>query len=290
MFLTGVALLLGIAACSGSEQSGTASTGMEVAAPAQRAESGSGAGAAKQGDSRQGQQQSQQQSNAPVQGRQLVQTARIELIAKDPFEAVVQARAVAAGSGGFTGQEESKGDRASITLLIPADRFDSAIDQLARLGRPTVQNKQASDVTEQVVDLDARLATQRASVDRMRLLLGKAQSVSEIAQIESELTRRESDLESLQGRRDALGGKIALSTVTLQVTKEVAPAAPVQATGGFVDGLDGGWTAFGDFWTVLTTALGAMLPFLLAVGIPVGLVVHFRRRRRRTAAAAAETS
>jgi hypothetical protein len=247
-----------------------------------------GAGVAKQEGAKAAQQG--QQPNAPVQERKLVQTARIELLVKDPFEAVSQARGVATGTGGFTGQEDSSGDRASITLQIPADRFDSAIDQLRQLGKPTSQHKQATDVTEQVVDLDARLATQRASVDRMRLLLGKAQSIGEISQIESELTKRESDLESLQGRRDALGTKVALSTVTLQVTRESTPgAAPVEASsGGFVDGLDDGWTAFGDFWRVTTTVVGALLPFLVVVAIPAGLIFHFRRKRRRSTVPAVE--
>ncbi|MBP2322301.1 hypothetical protein JOF56_002686 [Kibdelosporangium banguiense] len=272
-----MALLLGIAACSSSETGGSAAAPMM---PNNANADASGSGAAKQGSPPAPGQQQGQQANAPVQERKLVQTARVDLLVKDPFEAISRARSVATGTGGFTGQEDSSGDRASITLQIPADRFDSAIEQLLQLGKPTAQHKQATDVTEQVVDLDARLATQRASVDRMRALLGKAQSVGEIAQIESELTKRESDLESLQGRRDALGTKVALSTVTLQVVKESSPAAaPVEARGGFIDGLDDGWTAFGDFWRVATTVLGALLPFLVVVAIPAGLIFHFRRKR-----------
>jgi hypothetical protein len=286
LFFAGVALLLGITACSAGssgEQASVAGAPMQRNNAGQDAAASGGAGVAKPGQPAQPAQQGQQ-ANAPVQERKLVQTARLEMLVKDPLEAISRARSVATGTGGFTGQEDSSGDRASITLQIPADRFDSAIEQLVQLGKPTVQHKQATDVTEQVVDLDARLATQRASVDRMRVLLGKAQSVGEIAQIESELTKRESDLESLQGRRDALGTKVALSTVTLQVTKEASPAAtaPVEARGGFIDGLDDGWTAFGDFWRVTTTVFGALLPFLVVVAIPVGLMIHFRRKRRKS--------
>jgi uncharacterized protein DUF4349 len=229
--------------------------------------------------------QQQQQDSAPVQNRQLVQTARIELAVEgDPMGAVSTARGVATALNGFTGQEESGGDKASITLRIPADKFDIAIEQLTKLGRPTAQHKQADDVTEQVVDLDSRLATQRASVDRMRALLAKAQSVSEVAQIESELTRRESDLESMQGRRTALGGQVALSTVVLQVTKETPPAQkPVEdkATGGFLGGLGDGWGAFGTFINAIAVTVGTLLPFLVALGIPAGLYLYFRRKRRK---------
>jgi hypothetical protein len=291
LFFAGVALLLGITACSAESGSPASVAG----APMQNNANADAAGGGGSGEAKQGNQRAQpgqpaqqgQQANAPVQERKLVQTARIELLVKDPFEAISRARGVATGTGGFTGQEDSSGDRASITLQIPADRFDSAIEQLVELGKPTTQHKQATDVTEQVVDLDARLATQRASVDRMRVLLAKAQSVGEIAQIEGELTKRESDLESLQGRRDALGTKVALSTVTLQVTRESSPAAVQEASGGFVDGLGDGWSAFGDFWRVTTTVLGALLPFLVVVAIPAGLIFHFRRKRRKSPAAAA---
>jgi hypothetical protein len=77
--------------------------------------------------------------------------------------------------------------------------------------------------------------------------------------------------------------------VTLQVTRESAPPAPVEADGGFIDGLDDGWTAFGRFWTVTTTVFGALLPFLVVLAIPAGLIFHFRRRRRKSTAPVVES-
>jgi len=140
-------------------------------------------------------------------------------------------------------------------------------------------------VTDQVVDLDARLATQRASVARMRELLAKAGSVSEVSQVESELTRREADLESMESRRAALGGQVALSTVVVQATKEVAPAAkPVVADkADFLSGLTGGWGAFGDVVNGLATAFGAALPFLVTLGVAGWIYLYIRRKRRKPA-------
>jgi hypothetical protein len=282
LLLAGAALLLGLAGCTGADSGSPASLSSagEAAAPNAAAPN---PGAAKPATPP-GQQQAKQES-APVQERQLVQTARMELTVPDAFDAISRARSIAISAGGFTGQEESRDNKASITLRVPADRFDSALEQLAKLGKVIVQHKQADDVTEQVVDLDARLATQRASVDRMRALLARASSVTEIAQIETELTRREADLESLQGRRNALGGKVALSTVTVMVSKEnpVAPPAVEEAGSGFLDGLDGGWGAFGAFLNAIATAFGALLPFLVALGIPLGLWFYFRRKRRKPA-------
>ncbi|GAB3911357.1 hypothetical protein GCM10029964_117050 [Kibdelosporangium lantanae] len=221
-----------------------------------------------------------------MQNRQLVQTARIQMTVPDPVAGVMAARGVATSLNGFTGQEESNGDNATITLRVPADKFDVAIDQLAKLpgARITAQHKQADDVTDQVVDLDARLATQRASVDRMRALLAKANSVSEVAQVESELTRREADLESMESRRATLGGQVALSTVVLQLGREIPPPAPKPAEqkAGFVTGLTGGWGAFGDMVNGLLVALGALLPFLVTLAVAGVVYLYIRRQRRKT--------
>ncbi|MCE7005567.1 DUF4349 domain-containing protein [Kibdelosporangium philippinense] len=269
--VAGAALLLGLSACSSSGDFGEATSGN--AAVPDKANPAGGGGVAKEA--------APAQPPASVQERQLVQTARVEMAVDVIFDAVSGARAIATTNGGFTGQEESRLDRASITLRIPVDKFDPALRQLDELGDITLQHKQAEDVTEQVVDLDSRLRTQRESVARIQALLAKATSVSEIAQIESELTRRQSDLESLQGRRDALGSKAALSTVTVQFALKSAPPAPVKASGGFFEGLTDGWGAFGEFFTVTTRVLGAMLPFLALFGIPAGLWFYFRRKRRK---------
>ncbi|NRN68626.1 hypothetical protein GC106_58690 [Kibdelosporangium sp. 4NS15] len=158
--VAGVALLLGLTACSSS--GGDAGSAAGIAAPAQpnnAAGPGSGGAPAGGGGAQQEAPKQEQQPPAPVQERKLVQTARIEMTVKDTFEAVTAARSIATSNQGFTGQEESRGDKASITLRIPADRFDAALRQLADLGTIKVQHKQAEDVTEQVVDLESRVAT-----------------------------------------------------------------------------------------------------------------------------------
>jgi len=105
-----VALLLGLTACSGSSPESASSAGYagappRAASPQQQQDSG-----AKQG---------QQNTSAPVQNRQLVQTARIELTVPDPMAVVLSARGVATSLNGFTGQEESTTDVAMITLRVP---------------------------------------------------------------------------------------------------------------------------------------------------------------------------
>jgi hypothetical protein len=214
--------------------------------------------------------------------RKLVRSARLALTAPDVKAAVDQARQIAVGAGGFTGAEQTNSSSATLTLSVPADKLDTSLGQLAALSGTTVTSREqtAQDVTDQTVDVEARLATQRASVERVRALLARANSVSEIASVEGELTTRESELESLERRRDALAGSVAMSTVTLSVSGVAPPPAPANSGGGFLGGLAGGWVAFLAFGGGVLTVLGALAPFLLVLGTPAVAVFWWFRRRR----------
>ncbi|HWD01125.1 MAG TPA: DUF4349 domain-containing protein [Amycolatopsis sp.] len=215
--------------------------------------------------------------------RKLARSARLDLSTPKLDDAVSRARTIATGAGGYTGQENTLDDSASLTLAVPAEQLDGVLDQLAALGKVTEREVSAKDVTAQVVDVDARLATQRASVDRIRALLAKATSISEIASVESELTSREAALESLEQQQKSLAGSVAMATVALSVT-EAPVSGPAQTSDdskGFVAGLAGGWHALLAFGGGLLTVLGALAPFAVVLGVPAVALGWWWRRRRR---------
>ena len=73
-------------------------------------------------------------------------------------------------------------------------------------------------MTGQVVDVNSRVDSMTASVARVRALLAQATSIADVISIESELSVREANLESLQQQQAALGGQVALSTISLSIT------------------------------------------------------------------------
>ncbi len=223
--------------------------------------------------------------------RKLARSARLELTAPKVSDVVAQARGIAQGAGGYTGQESTDEDLATLSLAVPADKLDGVLDQLAHLGSSLVKRElNTQDVTEKVVDVEARLATQRASVARIRALLAQATSVSEIASVESELTSRESALESLEQQRNSLAGSVAMATVAMTIRGAAAPPpSPGEDHSGFLGGLAGGWDAFLVFGGGLLTVLGAVAPFLLFI-VPLGWLGWWLHRRRRTTTAAPEPS
>lgn len=291
--LIGVALGLlftvGLAtACTGTSGSSSESG---AAAPYQAEDAGGGAGdsTTSTGEQQQPGAAGRQDIKQPGVDRTLVRTATLELSAKDVGKTVGDARDIAATEGGYVGREQVQEKSATFTLHIPSDRFDQALDELSELGKVISREQTAEDVTEQVVDLESRIATQRASVDRVRALLARAGTVDEIVRIEQEVTTREADLESLEQRRQALAGQAAMSTVTIQVSRTGAPPVVKQEdTGGFLTGLSDGWGAFVDAGAVTLRVIGAVLPFVVVLGVPVALVYRWHRRRRTTAPVASQ--
>ncbi|MEV6441908.1 DUF4349 domain-containing protein [Amycolatopsis sp. NPDC051716] len=216
--------------------------------------------------------------------RKLSRSARLELTAPKVVDVVAQARGIALGAGGYTGQESTGDELATLNLAVPADKLDGVLDQLSHLGSRLVKRElNTQDVTEQVVDVEARLATQRASVERIRALLAKATSVSEIASVEGELTSREAALESLEQQRNSLAGSVAMATVAMTIRNVAAAPPPAEDHSGFLGGLAGGWHAFLVFGGGLLTVLGALAPFLLFL-VPLGWLGWWLHRRRRTPA------
>jgi hypothetical protein len=222
--------------------------------------------------------------------RSLIYTGAMTVTVKDVVKAADDAAAAAVAAGGNVSADHRNLDAdrsdAQLTLRVPVNAFASTMDKLAKLGDEQTRSVQSQDVTESVVDVESRLVTQQASVDRVRALLAKANSIGEVFSIESELTRREADLDSLLSRKAKLAGLVALSTITLDLrgpaAAGVTPAAPES---GFLAGLKSGWAAFTGSVKVFLTVAGWLLPWLVAIGIPVWLIVRFSRRRRANTAA-----
>ena len=217
-------------------------------------------------------------AQAPLQGRSVVRTAELQVRVDDVRAAADRARALTVGAGGALAGEDASEGRASLQLRVPPARLDDLLGRLADLGQEVSRTVGSEDVTEQVVDLDSRLATQRASVARVRALLDRATGLGDVVKIEGELARREAELESLDARARALGDRVDLSTVVLQLEQDDEAGAAAAAPRGFTGGLDAGWTALTTTARVLAAVLGAVLPFLPLV-LLAGLAVRWSRRR-----------
>ena len=137
--------------------------------------------------------------------RLLVRRATIDLEVQQPESIAVSARTIAQGLGGYIERSsESSGRRVHVTMRVPTRALDAAMDAVSRLGRLRSRRLTSDDVTEQIVDLDARATTLRATRDRLRNLLERTQSIGEIVTVEREVARIQGELEMLEARLEYL--------------------------------------------------------------------------------------
>jgi hypothetical protein len=230
-------------------------------------------------------------AGAPVkfrlEERAIIYTGSITVRVEDVSAAAAQATSIATGSGGFVGGDKRSSNdsyaEATIVLRVPAPKFGAVVDQLAKLGDQQQRDISTEDVTEEALDLDARISSQRARVDSGRRLLAQAKTLSELVMLEGELAKREADLASLEAKKRRMDDLTALSTITVTLlAPQAEPAAEEEETEiGFLAGLEGGWKALVGALVVLLTVIGALLPWLIALGLPVLGVLWLVRRLRR---------
>ena len=181
---------------------------------------------------------------------------------------------------------------ASITLRVPAEKLGAAEHDAATLGRVISQTASESDVTQQHVDMAARLKNMRAEESRLRAFLNKATKVSEMLAIETELSRVRGEIESMQAQLTYLERQAALATLTLSLSEPGALVSPAAGGWGFAAAVRDGVRAAADVIRSLITIGLAMSPLLVLVLLAVLIVwilVRRRRRRRMAAATAAGT-
>lgn len=213
--------------------------------------------------------------------RAVVRTASLGIEAADVPKAVAQVRAIAQTAQGLVAEESQySGSGASVTVRVPAPALDRVMDEVSALGTVTQRRSQATDVTDQMVDLDARVASQQASVDRIRALLARAESIGDIASIESQLSQREGELDSLKNRLAALKGKVALSTLSVTLDGPGMLPPPAEPT-GFLGGIAAGWDSMIRVLVVIGAVLGFLIPYVPLVAIVVAVIWAVRRTVRR---------
>ena len=130
-------------------------------------------------------------------------------------------------------------------LAVPPGELGAVRSVLDDAGEVVSYDQLAEDVTEQLADLDTRIANQRASIDRIRELYANAVDVDSIVRIEAELTNRETVLEQLLATQQSVTDRVAMSTLTVDISTSPAEAEPVADDGtGIGDALAAGWSAF----------------------------------------------
>ncbi len=222
-----------------------------------------------------------EEGEAPIsEGRKLIRNGELSLRTSDLGTTVTRIREAVASYGGYIGDEERTDTDYSLSLRlqvrIPATSYDDLVERISNLdGKVEYFRSSARDVTEEYIDLEARLNSKRQLEERYLSLLKSSRSVDDILAIEKELNSNRSDIESLQGRLRYLNNQVAFSTLDIRCAQQVdapGPSFGVQLS----ENLRKGWSYFTSFLLGITAAW----PFILLVVAFFSWMVYRRRRAR----------
>ena len=150
-------------------------------------------------------------------GRKVISIARVSIEVEAVEPSVGQIRAIAESVGGFVEQLSSSGGsenpRAELTVRVPQDQFEPALGRIEGLGDVESRNLGSEDVTEQFIDLSARLRSSKREEESLLALLERSSTVTEILTVERELARVRSDIERAQGQLNFLERRVDLATI-----------------------------------------------------------------------------
>lgn len=292
-----LAVLLTLAACSGGSESSDLAPEAEDAA-AGRAVSGRPATDGKAGDGIMTGSLTREASDtgeAPpdLQTRAVISTGVVSLRSADVAAARFDVQRIVDVHRGEVAEERTQTDddggvrRTRLVIRVPVAEFDETMSQIEDVAKLRSSSRHSEDVTTQVIDIEARIRAQSASVERIELLLARARSIRDIVAIEAQLARRQADLDSLKSQQAWLADQTSLSTVTVLIEQERGRTGKREDDTGFLAGLARGWDGLRALVTGAATLAGLVLPFalLLAVlGVPTWLAARAVLRRRVTLA------
>jgi hypothetical protein len=172
-----------------------------------------------------------------------------------------------------------------LVVRVPSGNFSGMMSATRERGTVVSANTGTKDVTEQLVDMDARLQNTKDQRDRLRTLYEEANTTEKLLRIGERLSSVQGEIERLEAKRRALRGKVAYSTLRIELAEPEPDVAYDDPNAFHEQSLDGafGRSLRGVVVLAKTTLVAgvAAVPWAVALGIPAVLVVGLGRRLHR---------
>ncbi|MFO7820177.1 MAG: DUF4349 domain-containing protein [Halanaerobacter sp.] len=164
------------------------------------------------------------------------------------------------------------------TLKVPQKNFQTAIDELEKLGE--IDNKRISsrDITREYIDLQSRLKSYQAQEERYLELLDQARNVEDILKIEKELNRVRRKIEQIQGQLNYYNNKVSFSTINVTFS-EPKPVINNNSW-GILDSLKQSIQEFVDSINAIIVISGALIPWLVLTALLAFIIYKIWKNRK----------
>ncbi|MBX3291465.1 MAG: DUF4349 domain-containing protein [Acidobacteria bacterium] len=222
-------------------------------------------------------------------GRKIIRNAELLLEADSPEETQTRVASIAEGLGGLvvesqqtsTDARSARRDIVSMTVRVPADKFVNALEEIRKTASRVVsETVKGQDVTEEFVDIEARLKAKRALEEQFMLIMKRASTVEDALEVQRELAEVRGEIEVIEGRKRFLENQIGLSTIKLRIQ---TPAMISTGGGSFgsqlTDAVNSGLNAAVSFVFGLITVVIALFPFLVIIVLPIYFIARFLWRK-----------
>jgi uncharacterized protein DUF4349 len=237
--------------------------------------------------------------------RKIIRNADLTMEVPSTTDAQQKIVSIAESHGGFIVTSEAKQKDSQepaqrtldikLVLRVPENQFGAALDQIRGLAKNVTEDKiTGQDVTEEFIDLEARIKTQKALEVQFLEIMKQARKVEDALEVQRQIAEVRSDIERLEGRKRFLENRSALSTITISMSTP-KPMVVVPTTGfrhsvsdALAEGIDVG-SAILLFFVRFAIV---MIPVGVLVLLPSGLVVRYvirRMKRMRLAEALSAT-
>ena len=221
--------------------------------------------------------------------RKVIKTAYMELeIGKGKFEKIVfDITRLVENNGGFISDTQSYSDMdgnltsGSITIRIPYDNYNSALDMVKGMGIVRSVSVSGQDVTQEYTDLESRLRYMEAQEEILLSLMAQSKNVSDSIEVQRELSYVQEQIEVIKGRMNYLDNMVSFSTIEIFLHE---PEPITTSSGwGFLEALKKGLrVAVMVFNGILVFVIAAspVLLFIAVVLVIVWLIIRSKIRRR----------
>lgn len=281
-----LAALVVLAGCNGAAGGGDAGgggagyaeTAVEAEAESRAADSGGGDGG-NAGD-----------TDVDTAGRSIIRTGEVRLRVDDYDDAQSNLTAAVEARGGYVSDSAKQvRDRGGedwtsgrVVLRVPAENFSETMAVAEREGTVLESRTSSEDVTDQVVDLEARLENLRAERDRLRTLYDRANDTEDVIAVERRLSEVQTEIERTEARLQNIQRRVAYATITVELV-EPRPDRPAPdqwyetpVVAAFLDSVEG----VGVLLRAAVVAAAYAAPYLLVAFTPIAVVAALLYRFR----------
>lgn len=169
-----------------------------------------------------------------------------------------------------------------VVVRVPSDQYEATQSVVADQGTVRSEETETEDVTDQLVDLEARLENLRSRRDRLREFYDRAETTEELLEIEAELSEVQGEIERLEAQKRSLEQRVAYSTIRVEL-REPSPGADQLRTQYHEQSLVAVFTRSVTDLVIFARAslvtIVAALPWLAVLAVPVVGLRRFLRGR-----------